>query len=88
MFQRRERREEQSGFWVRTDQLPAAVPSAFYRRVNATLEEMDYARQVRAICEPAYADPSRGGRPGIDPARPSTDPHDSPPPPRRSVSRC
>jgi transposase len=28
---------------------------------------MDFNRQVWAICEPAYADPSRGGRPGIDP---------------------
>ena len=28
---------------------------------------MNFARQVRVICEPAYAEPSRGGRPGIDP---------------------
>jgi transposase len=47
--------------------LPAAVPSAFYRRVEATLEKMGFARKVWEICEPAYADPSRGGRPGIDP---------------------
>jgi hypothetical protein len=50
--------------------LPAAVPSAFFRKLNTTLEKMDFARKVWAICEPAYADPSRGGRPGIDPARP------------------
>ena len=67
MFQRRERRAKQSEFWVPTDQLPAATPSAFYRRVNATLAKMNFARQVWAICEPAYADPARGGRPGIDP---------------------
>jgi hypothetical protein len=48
-------------------ELAAATPDAFYRRVNATLEKMDFARQVWAICEPAYADASRGGRPGIDP---------------------
>jgi transposase len=35
--------------------------------VNRTLEEMEFSRQVWAICEPAYADASRGGRPGIDP---------------------
>jgi transposase len=48
-------------------ELPAATPDAFYRRVNATLEKISFARQVWAICEPAYADASRGGRPGIDP---------------------
>lgn len=67
MFERRERREKQSEFWVATDRLPTATPSAFYRRVNLTLEKMDFARKVWAICEPAYADPARGGRPGIDP---------------------
>ena len=82
MFERRERSEKQNEFWVQSDQLPAAVPSAFYRRVEATLARMDFARQVWAICEPAYADASRGGRPGIDPTRPSTYPPYSPPPPR------
>ena len=48
-------------------QLPEATPDAFYRRVNRTLEKMEFASPVWAICEPAYADPSRGGRPGIDP---------------------
>lgn len=67
MFERRTRREKQSEFWVQSDQLPAATPSTFFRRVNATLEKMEFARKVWAICESAYADPSRGGRPGIDP---------------------
>ena len=49
------------------DPLPAAVPAAFYRRVEATLRKMDFARQVWAVCAPASADPARGGRPGIDP---------------------
>ena len=67
MFERRKRSEKQDEFWVVANKLPAAAPSAFYRRLNATLEKMDFARQVWAICEPAYADPSPGGRPGIDP---------------------
>jgi len=67
MFERRERNEKQDEFWVQAGRLPAAVPSAFWRRLNATLEKMDFSRKVWAICEPAYADPSRGGRPGIDP---------------------
>ena len=49
------------------DKWPAAAPSAFYRKLNGTLDRMDLARKVWAICEPAYADPSRGGRPGIAP---------------------
>lgn len=67
MFERRARNQEQSELWVLAGEFPAATPEAFCRRVNATLEKTDFARQVRAICEPAYADASRGGRPGIDP---------------------
>jgi hypothetical protein len=67
MFERRERSEKQDEFWVPADRLPAAVPSAFYRRVEVTLDKMGFARKVWDICEPAYAEPARGGRPGIDP---------------------
>jgi len=68
MFERRNKAaEEQEEFWVMARELPKASPEAFYRRVNRTLEEMEFSRQVWAICEPAYADASRGGRPGIDP---------------------
>lgn len=67
MFERRERSEKQDEFWVPADRLPVAVPSAFYRRLEATLDKMGFARKVWDICEPAYAEPSRGGRPGIDP---------------------
>ncbi|MEO6786808.1 MAG: hypothetical protein ABI318_11805, partial [Chthoniobacteraceae bacterium] len=54
MFERRERSERQDEFWVQADKMPAAAPSAFYRRLNATLERMEFAGKVRAICEPAY----------------------------------
>ena len=67
MFERRERRERQDEFWVQADKMPAAAPSAFYRRLNATLERMEFAGKVWAICEPAYADHSRGGRAGMGP---------------------
>lgn len=67
MFEKRERSERQDEFWVQARQLPAAVPSAFYRRVEATLAARGFARQVWEICAPAYAEASRGGRPGIDP---------------------
>ena len=67
MFKRRVKEEKQSEFWVEATRLPAATPGAFYKKVDATLEAMGFAREVWQICEPAYADASRGGRPGIDP---------------------
>ena len=82
MFERREGSEEQQQLWIMAGELPDAVPDGFYRRVNATFEKIGFARKVWATCEPAYADPSKGGRPGIDPARPPTFPRYSPPPPR------
>ena len=67
MFEKRTKSEVQTEMWVQAERMPATVPSAFYRRVNETLERMDFARQVWTICAPVYADASRGGRPGIDP---------------------
>lgn len=67
MFEKRARKPSQEEFWIETKALPAATPSRFYERVNETLEKIDFARQVWAICEPAYAASARGGRPGIDP---------------------
>ena len=67
MFERRERSQKQQELWVVAGELPAATPDGFYRRVNRTLEAIGFAREVWTICEPAYADPGKGGRPGIDP---------------------
>jgi transposase len=67
MFEQREAGEEQKEFWIMAGELPAATPDGFYRRVNRTLEKMGFATDVWKICTPAYADPSKGGRPGIDP---------------------
>jgi hypothetical protein len=53
MFERREGNEDQGERWVLAGELSAATPDAFYRRVNATLEKMDFARPVWAICAPA-----------------------------------
>ena len=39
----------------------------FYGKLNEHLAEMDFARQVWALCAPAYCEESRGGRPWIDP---------------------
>lgn len=67
MFEQREAGEEQQEFWIMAGQLPAATPDGFYRRVNRTLENMGFAAEVWKICAPAYAERSKGGRPGIDP---------------------
>ena len=67
MFERREKRAAQGELFVMGSDLPEATPDAFYRRVNRTLDSMNFARQVWEICQSAYADTSRGGRPGIDP---------------------
>ena len=67
MFKPRKKAEVQKEFWVVADRLPKASPSRFYELLEKTLEEMDFAAQVRAMCAPAYAEVARGGRPGIDP---------------------
>ncbi len=69
MFKRRDSAEDsQPQFWVETKRLPKATASTFYRKLDETLEQIGFAEGVRVICRPAYADASKGGRPGIDPA--------------------
>jgi transposase len=67
MFEQRQTKQRQQELWIVARELPAATPDAFYKRVNRTLETMDFAPQVWAICKPAYAEVAKGGRPGIDP---------------------
>lgn len=67
MFKPRKKRQEQKEFWVVADRLPKASPSRFYELLNGTLEEMNFAEEVWAMCAAAYAGAERGGRPGIDP---------------------
>jgi transposase len=67
MFARRKKQEKQSEFWVVASRLPAATPSRFYEVVERSLQEMEFAEKVWALCRPAYAAEAKGGRPGIDP---------------------
>lgn len=67
MFARRIKQEEQSEFWVMASRLPKATPSRFYELVECTLQEMKFAERVWELCQPAYAEEAKGGRPGIDP---------------------
>jgi transposase len=67
VFERRVKQQKQGEFWVVASRLPKATPSRFYELVNRTLEEMEFTGKVWELCQPAYADESKGGRPGIDP---------------------
>lgn len=67
MFKPRQKKLQQKEFWVVADRLPKASPSRFYELLQGTLEGMQFAEQVWASCAPAYADVTKGGRPGIDP---------------------
>lgn len=67
VFERRLKKEKQSEFWIASSQLPKATPSRFYELINQTLEEIGFASSVWDLCQPAYAQPAKGGRPGIDP---------------------
>jgi transposase len=60
--------ETQQEFWIDARRLPKATASTFYRKLDETLDSIGFAQGVREICRPAYAELSRGGRPGIDPA--------------------
>lgn len=68
MFRKRESAQEvQPQFWIETKRLPKATANPFYRKLDKTLEETGFSDGVRELCKPAYADASKGGRPGIDP---------------------
>jgi hypothetical protein len=67
MFERRAERVQQKEFWVSRQEIAAPRVSGFYRKLEETLRRMGFAKKVWELCEPAYADESKGGRPGIDP---------------------
>ena len=67
MFEKRGKKARQEELWIEAKSLPAATASRFYERVNETLAKINFAQEVWQICEPSYAQASRGGRPGIDP---------------------
>lgn len=67
MFKKQGQAPAQEQFWVEAKALPPATPNPFYQRVEETLAKMDFAKEVWAICTPAYAASAKGGRPGIDP---------------------
>src|SRR5262245_32684968 len=69
MFSQREGEEKQGEFWIERGRVTRAKSQGFYSKLNEHLAAMDFARQVWALCAPAYCEESRGGRPGIDPVK-------------------
>jgi transposase len=67
MFERRAERRQQKEFWVNREEIAAPRASGFYRKLEETLKAKGFAAEVWKLCEPAYADASKGGKPGIDP---------------------
>ena len=67
MFAKRQGEEKQQEFWIERTRVSKPPSQGFYSKLNEHLAAMDFARQVWALCEPAYREESRGGRPGIDP---------------------
>jgi transposase len=56
----------QGEFWVAAHQLVPSPKSAFYARLDETLESFGFADKVRTLCAAAYKS-GNAGRPGIDP---------------------
>jgi transposase len=67
MFSKRQGEEKQQEFWIERWRVSKGNSEGFYSKLNEHLAAMDFARQVWALCAPAYCEESRGGRPGIDP---------------------
>ena len=65
MFSKREAEQKQGEFWIESARVSKPKSQGFYSKLNEHLAEMDFARQVWALCAPAYCEESRGGRPGI-----------------------
>ncbi|WP_197525064.1 transposase [Botrimarina hoheduenensis] len=64
---RRRGREQQAELFVTADRLPKSEGHVFYRKLNGLLGEAGFDTFVEGLCEPCYADPSRGGRPSVPP---------------------
>ena len=56
----------QPELWIATHRLARPAKSAFYSKLEQTLDAFGFAGKVRRLCAPAY-DQSGMGRPGIDP---------------------
>ncbi|MFH2004872.1 MAG: transposase [Bacteroidota bacterium] len=58
--------QQQTSFWVATDDLQVKPQITFFSKLNKVLEGMKFGQQVRKLCEPYYSDKTNC-RPPIDP---------------------
>lgn len=63
---RKKRTQEQSSFWISTDELQVKPQITFYSKLSETLDKIGFGRQIRTLCEPYYSDKTNC-RPPIDP---------------------
>ena len=54
MFAKREGEEKQEEFWIERARVSKPPSLGFYSKLNEHLVAMAFARQVWALCEPAY----------------------------------
>ena len=65
---RQQRFDRQQEIWISRQEISTTPLMDYYRKLNAAADSFKFGDRVRAICEDYYCmDPSKGGRPGIDP---------------------
>ena len=61
------REDKQQPLWVGASELPRSAGHRFYEKLNELLREVDFDRQVEALCRPFYEVDGTAGRPSIPP---------------------
>jgi hypothetical protein len=65
MFSKREGEEKQGEFWIESARVSKPKSQGFYSKLNEHLAEMDFARQVWALCARRIAKRAGAGDPGL-----------------------
>lgn len=63
---RKKSTQEQSSFWISTDDLQVKPQITFYSKLTDALDKIGFGNQIRTLCEPYYSDKTNC-RPPIDP---------------------
>ena len=63
---RPQRQVQQGEFWIARQDVARVQASRFYDKLDQTLEEMEFTKEVHRLCAPLYSSGERG-RPPIDP---------------------
>lgn len=65
---RQKHAEQQQNIWIATSEIVSTPANSFYQKLDGALASLGFGEKVRSLCAPFYEnDPSKGGRPGIDP---------------------